>query len=79
MAIDTSWAGLDAGNDWAAQVIRSIFPINGSPDFQIGAAQTVIGGMLMQFTGWVMVLAGVFVSYALIVEIQRAVAIHAGL
>ena len=56
----------------SAQVIRSIFPINGSPDFQIGTAQTVLGGMLMQFTGWVMVLAGVFVSYALIVQIQRA-------
>ena len=38
---DVSWSALDPGNDWAAQVLRSIFPIpGGAPGNSTGKDST---------------------------------------
>ena len=56
---DTTWAALDPGDDWAAQVIQSIFPVsNGSAPLQIGTTQTVIGTILGQLAGFALCLRG---------------------
>jgi len=40
---DVSWSALDPGNDWAAQVLRSLFPIpGGTPGTSTGNEATVI-------------------------------------
>ncbi|KXV68713.1 hypothetical protein AD952_14600, partial [Acetobacter cerevisiae] len=41
-----TWDLLDPGNDWAAVVVRSIFPVFSSGDSSIGSENTVIGTML---------------------------------
>jgi conjugal transfer/type IV secretion protein DotA/TraY len=70
---DTTWAALDPGDDWAAQVIQSIFPVsNGSAPLQIGTAQTVIGTILGQLAGFALCLAAAFVCYGIILQIHRA-------
>ena len=44
---DVSWAALDPGNDWAAQVLRSLFPIpGGTPGTATGNEATVIGQII---------------------------------
>ena len=61
---DVSWSALDPGNDWAAQVLRSIFPIpGGTPGTSTGNEATVIGQIVGQFTGFVAAIAAAFVSY----------------
>ena len=42
--VNLSWSALDPGDDWAATVIRSVFPIDGSTGtVSTGNAATVIG------------------------------------
>jgi conjugal transfer/type IV secretion protein DotA/TraY len=70
---DVSWSALDPGNDWAAQVLRSIFPVpGGTPGTSIGNEATVIGQIVGQFTGFVAAIAAAFVSYITIINIHRA-------
>ena len=70
-----AWSALNPGNDWTAQLIHSIFPVPGMAGATgggaIGAEATVIGTMLGQLTGAVMVIMIAFVGYSLI---QQAVA-----
>ena len=70
---DTTWAALDPADDWAAQVIQSIFPVSsGSAPLQIGTVQTVIGTMLGHLAGFALCLAAAFVCYGIILQIHRA-------
>lgn len=72
-AYQATWSALSPGDDWAAQVVRSIFPVTGDTGLAgIGAASTVIGRMVGQLTGYVMAIAAAFVAYATIVQIHRA-------
>ena len=69
------WSALSPGNDWTAQLIQSIFPVPGvagaTGGGAIGPEATVIGGMLGQLTGAVMVFMIAFLCYGLI---QQSVA-----
>lgn len=69
---DVTWSALNPGNDWAAQVINSIFPISGSAPTSTGAEATVIGSIVGQLTGFVSAIAMAFVCYNTIVNIHRA-------
>jgi conjugal transfer/type IV secretion protein DotA/TraY len=70
---NVSWAALNPGNDWAAQVIRSIFPIpGGTPGTSTGNEAAVIQQMVGQFTGFVAAIACAFVVYTVIINIHRA-------
>ena len=70
---DTTWAALDPGDDWAAQIVQSIFPVSGgTAPLQIGTAQTVIATMLGQLAGFALCLAAAFVCYGIIMQIHRA-------
>ena len=70
---DVSWSALDPGNDWAAQVLRSIFPIpGGMPGTSTGNEATVIGQIVGQLTGFVAAIAAAFVAYTTIINIHRA-------
>ncbi len=70
---DVSWSALDPGNDWAAQVLRSIFPIpGGTPRTSTGNEATVIGRIVGQLTGFVAAIAAAFVSYITLINIHRA-------
>ena len=70
---NVSWAALDPGTDWAAQVIRSIFPIpGGTPGTSTGNEANVIQLIVGQFTGFVAAIACAFVSYIVIINIHRA-------
>ena len=72
-AYQTTWSALAPGDDWAAQVLRSLFPITNNPGLPgIGAESTVIGGMVGQLTGYVMAIAVVFLAYSTIIQIHRA-------
>ena len=72
-AYQTTWAALRPDNDWAAQVLWSLFPITNNAGLPgIGAASTVIGKMVGQLTGYIMAIAVVFVAYSTIVQIHRA-------
>ncbi len=70
-----AWSALSPGNDWTAQLIQSIFPVPGvaaaTGGGAIGPEATVIGGMLGQLTGAVMVFMIASLCYGLI---QQAVA-----
>ena len=70
----TTWSALSPGNDWAAQVLWSLFPTSSANTglAGIGAASTVIGKMVGQLTGYIMALAVVFVAYSTIMQIHRA-------
>ena len=70
---DVSWAALDPGQDWSAQVLRSIFPIPGSkPGMPTGNEATVIQQIVGQFTGFIGAIACAFVAYNVIMNIHRA-------
>jgi conjugal transfer/type IV secretion protein DotA/TraY len=72
-AYQTTWSALQPGNDWAAQVLWSLFPITNNAGLPgIGAASTVIGKMVGQLTGYIMAIAIVFVAYSTIMQIHRA-------
>ncbi len=68
-----TWSSLSAGDDWAATVLNSIFPSTSQTgDASIGTEQTVIGQLLGELTGFVMILAAAFVGYTTILQIHRA-------
>jgi conjugal transfer/type IV secretion protein DotA/TraY len=74
---DVSWSALDPGNDWAAQVIKSLFPTGTSigtttTALPTGSEATVIGQIIGQFTGFVAAIACAFVCYNTIMTIHRA-------
>ena len=72
---NVSWAALNPGNDWAAQVIQSLFPITGttaSPGTSPGTETSVIQQIVGQFTGFVGAIACAFVAYITIMNIHRA-------
>ena len=72
-AYQTTWAALDPGDDWAAQVLRSIFPTGAGAALPgIGAENTVIGKMVGEFSGFVLALAAAFMGYSTIIQIHRA-------
>ena len=72
-AYQTTWSALDPGDDWAAQVLRSIFPIGMGTALQgIGAENTVIGKMVGQLSGFIIALAAAFMAYTTVVQIHRA-------
>ena len=72
-AYQTTWSALSPGNDWAAQVLRSLFPTSSATGLTgIGAESTVIGKMVGQLTGYIMAIAVVFVAYSTILQIHRA-------
>ncbi len=68
-----TWSSLQPADDWSAQMLNSVFPTTAATGAtSIGAAQTVIGVMLGQLTGYVMALAAAFVAYTTIIQIVRA-------
>ena len=74
---DVSWSALDPGNDWAAQVVASLFPAGGTlgtttTATSTGSEATVIGQIVGQFTGFVAAIACAFVCYNTIMTIHRA-------
>src|SRR5271157_2315516 len=71
---DVSWAALNPGNDWAAQVLQSLFPMPGatSSGTSTGNEATIIQQLVGQFTGFVAAIACAFVCYNTIVNIHRA-------
>lgn len=70
---DVSWSALSPGNDWAAQVVQSLFPVNGtSGTTSTGNEATVIGQIVGQFTGFIAAIACAFVCYNTIMTIHRA-------
>jgi len=70
-----AWGALSPGDDWTAQLIRSIFPVPGmagpAGGGAIGPEGTVIGAMLGQLTNAVMVFMLAYLCYGLI---QQSVA-----
>jgi len=66
-----SWSALDPGDDWAWQMLQSVFPISGTPPTNTGTAATLIGTLLGQITGLVMALAMFFLCYLTIINIHR--------
>ncbi len=68
-----SWAALDPGNDWSAQVILSLFPVSPAPAGAgaIGAEATVIGTLVGTLTGFVAAIAMAFLCYSTIMQIHR--------
>lgn len=75
---DVSWSALDPGQDWAAEMIKAVFPINGNAcnggtqsATCTGAAATVIGELLGRFTGFAMALGMFYVCYLTIWNIFR--------
>jgi conjugal transfer/type IV secretion protein DotA/TraY len=72
---DVSWAALDPGDDWAAQMINDVFPINGSTCTGgtncTGNAATVVGQIVGQLTGFVLAIAMFFICYQTLTNIHR--------
>ncbi|MDJ0390677.1 DotA/TraY family protein [Roseomonas sp. E05] len=67
-----SWSALDPGDDWAAQVLKSLFPVIGtSSGPSIGSATSVIGLIVSQLTGFVAAIAMTWLCYATIMQIHR--------
>ena len=74
---DVSWSALDPGQDWAAIVVKSLFPTGASigtttTATSTGSEATVIGQIIGQFTGYVAAIACAFVCYNTIMTIHRA-------
>src|ERR1700743_3617323 len=70
---NVSWSALNPGNDWAAQVVQSLFPVNGTTGAaSTGNEATVIGQIVGQFTGFIAAIACAFVCYNTIMAIHRA-------
>ncbi len=71
---NVNWSQLNPGNDWAAQVLQSLFPIgtNTSGGPSSGSEATVIGQIVGQFTGFVAAIACAWVCYATLMTIHRA-------
>jgi len=70
---NVSWAALNPGDDWAAQVLRAVFPIGGTAGSDTtGNEASVIGQIVGQFTGFIAAIACAFVCYNTIMNIHRA-------
>lgn len=70
--VDVSWTALDPGDDWAATIIRAVFPVYGpTGGEQTGNAATVIGEIVRYLTGFVMAITCFFVAYTLIMQMVR--------
>ena len=70
--VDVSWSALDPGDDWAATIIRAVFPIYGPTGSEnTGNAATVIGEIVRQLTGYVMAITCFFVVYTIIMQMVR--------
>jgi conjugal transfer/type IV secretion protein DotA/TraY len=67
-----TWAALDPGDDMAANIIRSVFPISRTAPTGIGNAATVIGQIVQQLTTFVIAITMFFVCYTTIMHIFRA-------
>ncbi|GLQ66469.1 membrane protein [Gluconobacter kondonii] len=67
-----TWNMLDPGDDWAATMIKSVFPVFGSSSTSTGTEATVIGTMLGDLSGFVMALAMAFVSYVMMMNMHRS-------
>ncbi|WP_249197647.1 DotA/TraY family protein [Gluconobacter kondonii] len=67
-----TWNMLDPGDDWAATMIKSVFPVFGSSSASTGTEATVIGTMLGDLSGFVMALAMAFVSYVMMMNMHRS-------
>ncbi len=67
---NVAWSSLDPGNDWAAQVIKSLFPVLGNSP-SMGAGSTVIGLLVSQITGFVAAIALTWLCYGTIMQIHR--------
>ncbi len=68
-----SWAALDPGNDWSAQVILGLFPVSPAPagSSLTGAEATVIGTLVGTLTGFVSAIAMAYLCYSTIMQIHR--------
>jgi len=68
-----SWAALDPGNDWSAQVILGLFPVSPAPAGAslTGTEATVIGTLVGTLTGFVAAIAMAFLCYSTIMQIHR--------
>ncbi|UZO94733.1 DotA protein (plasmid) [Roseomonas mucosa] len=70
--MNMSWSALDPGDDWAAQVLKSLFPVIGtSSGPSIGGATSVIGLIISQLTGFVAAIAMTWLCYSTIMQIHR--------
>jgi len=66
---------LSPGDDWAASVIRSVFPVygqTGGTTNTIGPEATVIGSMLGDLSGFVMAIGMAYMTYAWFMHMHRA-------
>lgn len=59
-----SWATMDAGDDMMAQILDSMFPMDGT-------TQTTTGLMLEWFSAYVEMIASVWMFYSVIVQIHK--------
>ena len=67
-----TWAQLDPGNDWAAQVIQGVFPLSNSAGGpSTGTAATVIGTIVQYLTTFVLAIAAAYVCYTSLMHIHR--------
>lgn len=68
-----TWTMLDPGNDWAADLIRNLFPMFANADGSAApqSENSVIGTMLGELTAFVGAVALMFVSYSVIMHIHR--------
>lgn len=70
--VDVSWSALDPGDDWAATIIRAVFPVYGPSGSEgTGNAATVIGEIVRYLTGFVMAITCFFVAYTMIMQMVR--------
>jgi conjugal transfer/type IV secretion protein DotA/TraY len=70
--MNISWSALDPGDDWAAQVIQSIFPAIGTATTTgIGNASSVIGLLVSQLTGFVAAIAMTWLCYSTVMQVHR--------
>ena len=72
--LNRRWQALDPGDDWTAQIIKSVFPIAGAPsntNYATGSETTVIGTIVGHLTGFVSAIAMFFVCYSIIMQIHR--------
>lgn len=63
-ASSVSWASLDAGNDMTAQILDSMFPMNGT-------TATTTGDMLAYFSAYVMLIAASWIGYSIIIQMHK--------
>ncbi|MBR0646893.1 DotA/TraY family protein [Plastoroseomonas hellenica] len=70
--VDVSWSALDPRDDWAATIIRAVFPVYGPSGSEgTGNAATVIGEIVRYLTGFVMAITCFFVAYTLLMQMVR--------